>query len=291
MPSNRNISREKINEIINLYLSGRDSYEVADIFKCSQSFVINTLKRNNIPRRTTHSYTRKYPINENFFEKIDTEGKAYFLGLMFSDGNNFRSNITTNGERHDYQINITLQQEDKYILEAFMNLLAPTINLKDVFPKNKNHKIKSSFRINSKVVSDQLVSLGCVPNKSLILEYPNISNDLQNHFIRGYFDGDGSICFWTKKWKTTTNKNFDWKITSSDKFCIGAETVIKSFVDVNLRMMLSCKKTSENKITTTLYTGGNQQVYRLMSWLYKDATIFLKRKYDRFLILENLIKN
>lgn len=35
---------------------------------------------------------------------------------------------------------------------------------------------------------------GCVPNKSLILKFPTtLPNELVNDFIRGYFDGDGSV--------------------------------------------------------------------------------------------------
>ena len=50
--------------------------------------------------------------------------------------------------------------------------------------------------IGNKHMRDSLISKGCVPNKSLILKFPSeeiLPKELQRHFIRGYFDGDGTI--------------------------------------------------------------------------------------------------
>lgn len=284
----RNISQETINLIIDLYKSGKTTYEIADTIKCSQSFILNTLKRNNIERRSTYSYIRKYNVNENFFDKIDTEAKAYFLGLMFADGNNYRSEKNDNG--HDYQINITLQEQDKDILEIYKSYIVPNIDLKFIKSKDSHHKNQYRLRFDSKIVSDQLVKLGCVPNKSMILEYPTcIPDNLQHHFLRGYFDGDGSISFWIKQWKTTTNKNYTWQITSTKNFCEGAKQIIEYFAKITPYQRATHPKL--NQITTTISLGGNQQVYRLMSWLYQDATIFLKRKHNKYLELKSLIEN
>lgn len=282
-----NISKDTIDLIIKIYNSGKTTHQVAKKVGHAQSFVINTLKRNNIERRTIYSYTRKYNVNENFFNIIDNEAKAYFLGLMFADGNNYRSEKY--GKGHDYQIMISLQEEDKHILETFRDLMVPNLDLKYKIPKNKNWKNQYRLKFDSKIVSNQLNELGCVPNKSLILNYPTIDDNLQNHFLRGYFDGDGCISFWIKQWKTTTNKNYVCKITSSKMFCEIAAIIILN--NTNLRMYFSLSKPeSINQITTSILIGGNQQVYRLMSWLYKDATIYLKRKHNKFLELEKLIK-
>lgn len=282
-----NISQNTIDLIIKIYNSGKTTHQVAKEVGHAQSFVINTLKRNNIKRRTIYSYTRKYAVNEQFFNIIDNEAKAYFLGLMFADGNNYRSEIY--GKGHDYQISINLQEEDKHILETFRDLIVPNFNLKYKKLKNKNWKNQYGLSFDSKVVSNQLNELGCIPNKSLILNYPTIDNNLQNHFLRGYFDGDGSIYYWTKQWKTTTNKNYVCSIVSTKMFCDVAASIILN--NTNLRMYFSLAKPgSINQITTSIRIGGNQQVYRLMSWLYKDATVYLKRKHDKFLELEKLIK-
>lgn len=55
----------------------------------------------------------------------------------------------------------------------------------------------SRIQISSKTLTADLLKLGCTPRKSLTLKFPNDgifkSNDLIRHFIRGYFDGDGSV--------------------------------------------------------------------------------------------------
>ena len=284
MPTKIDISKEK--EIISIYLSGKTTHETAKIVGCSQTCVMKVLKRNKIDRRSIYSYTRKYLINENFFKKINNEEKAYFLGLIFADGNNYRSELTTE-DRKDYQISISLQEEDKYIIEKLRDMLAPTKEL-DFVPKAKeNHKNQYRLRIDSKTVSNQLTKLGCVPAKSLILKYPDILPEFHHHFLRGYFDGDGSINFWIKKSKI--NKNYNLSIISTKYFIEETINIIKLYTNLNLHSRLSCK--SSNNITTTASIGGNHQILKLMTWLYKDATIFIIRKYNKYIELKNLIND
>jgi len=177
--------------VITIYHSCQNLNETAR--KCgflSNVSVKNILKRNKIDAVSlVPSYTKNY----NFFNKIDTEEKAYFLGLMFADGNNY---INKDG---DYQISIVLQEQDKSILEKFRNLIIPTKQLYFINRKNKNWSNCYRLKFDDKIISNQLNNLGCVSNKSLVLQFPALSNlDLQRHFIRGYYDGDGSISKWVK---------------------------------------------------------------------------------------------
>src|SRR5271155_4421936 len=58
---------------------------------------------------------RKYPVNDNFFEDIDTEEKAYYLGLLFADGCNHSGRVN--------KIELSLAKQDVYILERLSQLL------------------------------------------------------------------------------------------------------------------------------------------------------------------------
>ena len=111
-------------QIISFYEAGEGTYQIADKLSCSQTFIMNRLKKNNIPRRDAHSYTRKYITNENFFDTIDTEAKAYFLGLMYADGNNYVRGT------HSYEMSIALEEGDKYILEKFRDVISRNTQLK-----------------------------------------------------------------------------------------------------------------------------------------------------------------
>jgi hypothetical protein len=264
-------------EIIYLYAKGLTTVEVGKHVGCSATYVINCLKRHDIARRSTSVYNTKYITNVKFFDKIDNEAKAYFLGLLYADGNNYVK------KGHSYQISITLQEVDGYILEKLRDYLSPMTKLKLIKDKltNNNHIL---FKINSKTVSDQLINLGCIPNKSLVLQFPEIREDLLHHFIRGYFDGDGSLYL-----KTKSNGHIDymWQVTSTNKFCIKLREYLAKR-QIHATIKLACA--NSNLVTSTLSVGGNRQVLRLLQFLYQNADIFLKRKYDKFIQLKNILK-
>src|SRR5258706_15879796 len=81
------IKLEIIQEIINFYLKGKKLEEISEIYGICEESVRNILNKNNILRRTHSESCKRYSMDETFFEKIDTEEKAYILGLMYSDGN------------------------------------------------------------------------------------------------------------------------------------------------------------------------------------------------------------
>src|SRR5258706_2989612 len=124
-------------------------------------------------------YPRKYPINESFFEKIDSEEKAYFLGLLFADGTNSIKKT---------EVKLALGEIDKHILSRLNNFFQPTKPL--YFQKSKlGRQNLYKLIINSKKISYRLNDLGIVPNKTHKLIFPKyLDNNLLKHFIRGYFD-------------------------------------------------------------------------------------------------------
>ena len=141
------------------------------------------------------SCRRKVFFDDTLFEDIDNEEKAYWLGFLFADGN-----ITYDLDKTKYKIELGLATIDYNHLEKYKTFLK----------YNKDIKFRSSTNscriiVGSKKACEDLIKLGCTPKKSLILKFPkNIREDLLSHFIRGYFDGDGSIsiCKNTNRLKT-----------------------------------------------------------------------------------------
>jgi hypothetical protein len=126
---------------------------------------------------------RKYFYNEDFFERIDNEEKAYFLGFLFADGC-----VINNVEKYRYQVTLKLHTKDKHILEEFIKKINGEM---DVW----THGQRDICEINlsgKKIVTD-LINKGVVPNKTFTITYPIIDEYLERHFLRGYFDGDGCI--------------------------------------------------------------------------------------------------
>jgi len=131
------------------------------------------------------------------FQKIDTEAKAYFLGLMFADG-------CISNKKNNYQKCIRLSLTDSQIIDD-LHVHFPFLNKEEFdFGKyNSNCHIQYGLRKTSVKMFDDLVKSGLFERKSyenkIHLKIPNIDENLIHHFIRGYFDGDGSINISTKR--------------------------------------------------------------------------------------------
>ena len=92
------------------------------------------LKKNNIIPRNKSIANRIYFCDDNYFEKIDSKDKAYFLGLLMADGNKYKNTVR-----------IELQEKDKSILELFKKYIEYEGNLTYIAPrKNKKSKIGCS---------------------------------------------------------------------------------------------------------------------------------------------------
>lgn len=119
-----------------------------------------------------------------------------------------------------------------------------------------------------------------VPKKSLILTFPTqVPTNLIRHFLRGYSDGDG--CIYNNHFKNKKTINTIWKIVSTKQFCEQTAEILKEELGINCSQSLSRPKT--NQITTVLSVGGNLQSRKVLNWLYQDATIYIPRKYDKYL--------
>lgn len=131
--------------------------------------------------KTWKTKPRRLSVNDDFFEVIDTEEKAYWLGFLFADGS-IRSSRN--------EVAIQLQRGDKRHLEKFRDALDSEYGIWDI---DHDGILKTGTAITSdKMVSD-LISHGCVPNKTHKDTYPDIDGALELAMIRGWFDGDG--CF------------------------------------------------------------------------------------------------
>jgi len=278
----KNMTDSQYESIIQTYISGKTTYETADDFGISQGLVVKILKRFNINARKAYDYYVNNKLNYNFFDKIDTEPKAYFLGLLFADGCNYRAKHDNNSSF--YIVSINLQERDKAILECFRSYIAPGYSLRYLDKKKYSSTNSNQYdlQFSDKTISDQLVNLGMVPAKSLILQYPtqHISKELEHHFIRGYFDGDGCITSYIPK--KCKSPQYRFSISATLEFCQSINAILQTNFGFSLGISRQ-SKIHDGKI------GGNQQVYRLMSWLYHDATIYLKRKHEKYLDLQREI--
>ncbi len=121
--------------------------------------------------------------NENFFKEW-TVGMAYVLGFFAADG----CMIKNNRGAHFIEFQIT----DKDILLKIKKLLGSNHKITE---RKNNIKWKMAYRlqIGSKKMFEDLIALGMTSRKSNTLKLPIIPKKYFNHFVRGYFDGDGNV--------------------------------------------------------------------------------------------------
>ena len=199
--------------------------------------------------------TRKYNFNENYFANIDTEQKAYWLGFLFADGNVYKNVMT-----------LKLSNLDKSHLELFREHIRSEHKIYNI------DNIFSSISISNKKLTKNLISAGCVRKKSLIIEFPLLPNYLVRHFIRGVFDGDGCISFIRKN-----SKHKRWNMVS------GSQKFINSIQEILEKEICHKLTVYKNKNTYALVSSKKNIVESIFNFMYKDATVYLDRKYQKFL--------
>lgn len=184
------LTQEQINEIIQMYENNISLREIEHRTSYGSRQAIARLLEQLGIKTTKGNHYRKYFFNFNFFEKIDSELSAYWLGFMYADGC-----IQKQNKYGEQEFKIAIRDTDLELLEKFKQDIQSTYPIRYDNSKGKEHSLVIQSLRSQKTVED-LKKLGCVENKSLILTFPTeeqVPKKYLHHFIRGYFDGDGSI--------------------------------------------------------------------------------------------------
>jgi len=242
--------------------------------------IASLLKRRGVTIRSSREMQhRKYTTNHDYFESVDSEEKAYFLGLLYADGCNHR-------DKKRKGFSIGLIEEDKAILEIFKEEIKTDRPLTHYKHKNINSKPQFTLSVNSLKISDDLIKLGCGPRKSLTLKFPTeeqVPSHLIRHFIRGHFDGDGCISHYIRKKYSTFTANVN--ITSTFDFCQSLRDIVQEQLGINF-----CVHKNGNR-QYCIRTEARQSIIKFMDWLYYDSSLFLLRKYNKYMdVKENFIE-
>ena len=219
------------------------------------------LKENGCPpklKRPQRNVTaRKYTLDENIFENIDCEEKAYWLGFLYADG--YVSNTKND-------VSIMLAEKDKEHLHKFKKFMGSSHPITE---KNKKvgDKVYRGWRITltSMKLKEDLISKGCMPRKGLLIKFPTeeiVPSKWRNHFVRGYFDGDGHCRYDEKK------KCFLVEVVGNNSFIRGLAE--------NVGMENTYRFNHTEKVIR--FSVSTSKAQRFLDYIYEDATVFLKRK-------------
>ena len=210
-------------------------------------------------------------MNENYF-KIWSKDMAYVLGFWFADGN-----ICKQSNRDVVSVfSISQHKRDCYILEKISKLLNSNKPIKS-FNKDNN----SYLRVFSAEICKDIIKLGGKERKSLGCNFPKIPQDVLSSFVRGFFDGDGSIVLSKKT-------NLDLKFVGACDFIDGLEKAIYKATDIKGTITkVHFDNPNWNSYKTLVYTG-RKRAAPVLEWFYFDVcddvfALYLRRKYERFL--------
>lgn len=211
-------------------------------------------------------------MNYNYFDKIDTEEKAYWLGFLFADGNiskPYRIKKDGSIKNGNYRIELSLKGDDIEHLKKFAKAIGYEKELK--ITKASCNSTRCRLGISNKHMWETLNTLGCVPCKSLILKFPELSvfknKWLIYSFIRGYVDGDGCIGF-----KNKNHTDMQIRILGTEEFLTTLQQQLPLETD---------NKISNNRNIKVLIFNSKRGAY-VSSILYKGASIYLERKYLKY---------
>ncbi len=206
--------------------------------------------------------SRKHRVNENFFTQINSESKAYWLGFLYADGYQSGKEITIN-----------LKHTDLKHLEKFKKSIEATypVVIKRNVKSNGHISHTASIRIYSPKLCDNLDKKGCTKKKSLTLIYPEfIPQRYERHFIRGYFDGDGSFSI------DPNRKNCARLTFYSGSICF-VDGLEKALLDEGFTL-------NRGKKNPRFLTANRRDLlYSLYRYLYAYSKIWLERKRDLFI--------
>ncbi len=220
----------------------------------------------------------KLLFNENIFDSIDTEEKAYWLGFIYADGSISSTPLRTD-VKTEYTFELSLKADDTYHLDKFNTFMNHNKNNVKVYSTSCNGKTFKRCRwyVKNKHLWNTLNNYGCIPNKSLTLEFPNKnifkSEDLIRHFIRGYFDGDGCISI------TKTNSVEEYTAVN----LLGTESFLTNVRDsVISKKVPPIHKYKDSESTKVMFYWGTNAL-SLLNYLYDNSSIYLQRKFDKYL--------
>ena len=262
-------------KIVDLYKDENMNYkQISRKYGVDRETIKRLIESSGISIRNPRHSNRKYLINDTYFKNIDTEEKAYWLGMLYADGN-VKSMTDKNSQK---LIKLTQHSKDRYILEEFKRCLGSTHPIVD----SKRSECSDFYFCNVEIYED-LLKLGCIPKKSLILVPPNIDQVptiFIRHFIRGFFDGDGSISLS----KTGTSWKVSFATTIPMLTWIGYNVL--NTIGIEMEKIQISKRTSSDNWGQAGFGGGysnkKQRIEKLYNFLYEDATIFLRRKRQIF---------
>lgn len=210
---------------------------------------------------------KQVAVNTEFFKTWSPE-MAYVLGFFTADGC-----LTINPRGSHY---IELACNDRDVLEKIRRAMNSKHKIGSKTRTLPNQKQGYRLQIGSKAMFGDLQKLGFTVKKSNTVTLPDIPKPYLNDFLRGYFDGDGSVTF-AKYWRKNRGRHM--------------KCIVVVFTSGSKQLLSQLARRIRQQLNITTSKVIYHQGYRLSYWyrkatqllekLYERPTIFMQRKFDK----------
>lgn len=255
------ISERDVNLIISEYNKGSSVRCLAKKHKRAVATISNLLRSNGVRMRDRCNQIRIYECDDDFFETINTEKKAYWLGFIYADGNLQKL------KHQSGKLRIQLARRDEEILHKFKRDIKAT---NPIYQTVEDGHEKCGFNISSEKLYRDLMKQGVNHNKTFNCKFPTkeqVPECLKRHFIRGFMDGDG--------WVGYDNGQY------SIGFC-GTLEMLKPIVNF-FNHVIKIQKTGS---IYSINWKGNVSSKNKLDTLYEGSTVYLERKYKKYKMIQ-----
>jgi len=273
-----------INKVLSLDKEGKNIKDIAKIMEISYKSLQYLIKKSNLLLNSKRQTIIK---DHSYFENVDSEIKAYILGYTLADGSLIIEPKKRNELIYSYskRLSFCVSIDDREIINLIQKEISPTSIIKEYHNSIGaiNRKNSLSLRISSSKLIDDLISYNILPNKTYDINFKfnfnKLNRNLIRHFIRGFFDGDGSFNRYTLQF-ISTSKYFLEQILSY---------FLEEIPEITYRMR-KCKGKTVDYYNLYFNTGHGikEKIYKLF---YENSNYYLQRKKSKFNIDNTVLIN
>ena len=269
--------REKTPYICKMY-GRKTAHQISKELNCSVSFVKKIWKENDL----TGTINTNYYYDINYFEKIDSPQKAYWLGFIASDGNLYRR------EGHQGLVSISVNEKDIELLDNLKKDLNTTKPIHIIEDKRRPDTRMACLQITGDKFFNDILNLGIGIRKTFSMNLDEVFQKIPKKFIPdfilGYFDGDGSI-----------DIPQDNTINKSHVRIAGPEKSLKVFQSFFLSLGITSSIQIDNRKYSqpfgSLEFKNSSEKYCFLKIIYSSEINSLNRKKERANILLQRIED
>ena len=280
-----------INELYNYYIIQNKSInKISNIVKVDKTVIKRWLKENNIKIDSDRN-CQKYRFNQYYFDIIDSKEKAYWIGFIWSDGyvcKRKRGNSTM------YEFKLALSEVDESHLEKLKlsleaNYEIKKYDIKGFKTKNQEARLYISNKYFAKILYDNYGLISHRFDTSKLIN--NIPKEYYKDFIRGIIDAEGSITCKLLEFTKSSREEFSLGITTYEEILVFINNVLIENGLTETVYKLTKRHLEKDEYCKVLNITGNNIVFNILDWIYGDSSIFLERKYNKFIHVKEYRNN